>query len=156
MRKYAPWLVLVVLVAVAAVFLIARSSPSDEPDARAGRLEHELACPVCTGEALAESNAPEARAMKAEIPELIDDGMSDDQIKQHYVDIWGERILLEPQNDGIALIAWGLPVIAIILGAAGIVFALRKWSNQPRLAATADDEVEVERARRHEQAGDDA
>jgi cytochrome c-type biogenesis protein CcmH len=156
MRRLAPWLALFVLVAVAAVFLIARSAPSDAPDARAKRLEHELACPVCTGEALAESNAPEARAMKAEIPELIGNGLSDDEIKQHYVEIWGERILLRPENDGIALIAWGLPVIAIILGAAGIAFALRRWSSQPRLAATADDEVEVERARRSEQAPDDA
>ena len=149
MRRAAPWIVLGIAVVVAAVFLIARSSPSDAPDARARRLEHELACPVCTGEALAESNAPEARAMKAEIPELIDDGLSDDEVKQHYVDIWGERILLNPESDGIGLIAWGLPVIAIVLGAAGIAFALRRWSNQPRLAATTDDEVEVERARRN-------
>ena len=34
-----------------------------------------------------------------------------------------------------------MPVVALVIGAAGIVLALRRWSRTPRLAATDDDEA---------------
>jgi len=41
-------------------------------------------------------------------------------------------------------------VVALVLGAAGILFALRRWSRTPRLAATEDDVEVVEGERRRE------
>ncbi|MDZ4827450.1 MAG: cytochrome c-type biogenesis protein [Actinomycetota bacterium] len=152
MKRWVPWLALLAVVVVALGVLIARSGPSDSPEARARRLERELACPVCTGEALAESNAPEARAMKTDIRELIADGRSDAEITQIQVGRYGERILLNPEDSGIGLVAWGLPVVVLIGGAAGIVVALRRWSNQPRLTASAADEDVVREAREHDDA----
>ena len=38
------------------------------------------------------------------------------------------------------MVAWGLPVLAIVIGAGGIALAIRRWSRTPRLAATADDD----------------
>ena len=61
--------------------------------------------------------------------------------------MYGERIKLNPADHGLALVAWGLPVVAVIAGAAGVVVALRRWSREPRLPATAEDEVLVARAR---------
>jgi len=151
-KRWVPWLALLAVVVVALGVLIARSGPSDSPEARARRLERELACPVCTGEALAESNAPEARAMKTDIRELIADGRSDAEITQIQVGRYGERILLNPEDSGIGLVAWGLPVVVLIGGAAGIVVALRRWSNQPRLTASAADEDVVREAREHDDA----
>ena len=147
MKKWLPWIGPGVVVVVALAVLVARSGPSDDPEARARRLERELACPVCTGEALAESNAPEARAMKTDIRELIEAGYSDAEIRQIQIDRYGERIMLKPQDGGIGLVAWGLPVVVLIGGAAGIAIALRRWSSQPRLTATAEDEEVVQHAR---------
>ena len=45
------------------------------------------------------------------------------------------------------MLVWGLPVAALVLGAAGLVVALRRWQRQPRMHATGADEVLVERAR---------
>jgi len=42
---------------------------------------------------------------------------------------------------------WALPVIALLLGAAGLVVALRRWQRQPRLVATEADETLVAKAR---------
>ena len=40
-----------------------------------------------------------------------------------------------PQDRGVGLIVWVLPVVVLALGAAGIVFALRRWNrDQPQLA----------------------
>jgi cytochrome c-type biogenesis protein CcmH len=149
-RKYLPWLALAVVVVISLAILVARSEPSDSTEARARRLERELACPVCTGESVADSNSPAARAIKVDIRDRIEAGQSDAEIKQAYVDVYRERVLLRPGDDGIALIAWGVPVVVLVVGAGGIALALRTWSRQPRLAATAEDEVVVERARHTE------
>ena len=55
-------------------------------------------------------------------------GQSDAEIRDAYVAIYGEHILLTPSNGGLGVVAWGVPVVALVIGAAGIVFALRRWS----------------------------
>jgi cytochrome c-type biogenesis protein CcmH len=150
-RRWSPWLVLGVVVVAAIVVLVVRSQPSDSATSRAHRLERELACPVCTGESVAESNAPEARAIRDDIADRIRQGQSDEEIRAAYTRVYGERILLNPGNGGLAVVAWGIPVVVVIVGAAGIALALRRWSRQPRLEASADDEVLVARARSNDE-----
>jgi cytochrome c-type biogenesis protein CcmH len=142
-----PWLVLVAVVLVTVGVLVARSGTSNSPAARASRLDSQLACPVCVGESVAESNAPESRAIRADVVKRIRAGQPDQEIRDAYVAIYGEHILLTPANGGLGLIAWGVPVVALVAGAAGIFFALRRWSLTPRRAATADDEAVVGRER---------
>ena len=153
-RWWLPWLALAAVVVIAVVVLAARSSPSRSPAARATRLDNELACPVCVGESVADSNAPESRAIRADIVTRIRAGQGDGQIRDAYVAIYGEHILLTPSNGGLGVIAWGLPIGAFVLGAAGITFAVRRWSTAPRLAATAEDEGVVDRERQREEADD--
>jgi cytochrome c-type biogenesis protein CcmH len=150
MRRIGPWLALGVIVVAALVVLVVRSQPSHSDEARAHRLERELACPVCSGESVADSNAPEARAIRDDIRDRIDDGQSDGEIVDAYASVYGERIKLNPADNGLALVAWGLPVVAVIAGAAGVAIALRRWSREPRLPASAEDEVLVARAREQE------
>jgi cytochrome c-type biogenesis protein CcmH len=154
-RWWVPWLVLAVVVLIPVAVLVARSGPSRAPASRAARLENELACPVCTGESVADSNAPESRAIRVDVVRRIRAGQSDTEIRDAYVAIYGEHVLLTPSNGGLGVIAWGVPVIAIVLGAAGITFALRRSSRSPRLAATAADAEVVERQRHLPEAGEE-
>jgi cytochrome c-type biogenesis protein CcmH len=147
MRRALPWLALGVIIVGALAVLVSRSQPSDSAEARARRLEKQLACPVCTGESVAESNAPEARAIRDDIRDRVDAGETDGEIIDAYAAVYGERVRLNPGDNGLALFAWGVPVVALIAGAAGIAFALRRWSREPRLRASAEDEVLVARAR---------
>ncbi len=149
-RKWWPWLTLAALVLVAVVVLVVRSQPGNSAAARASRLQHELACPVCEGQSVADSNAFEASAIRTEIPELIKQGKTDAQIRAYYVSRYGDRILLTPANGGIGLVAWLVPAIVLFAGLGAIVLALRRWSRTPRLAATADDEAIVASAREAE------
>jgi cytochrome c-type biogenesis protein CcmH len=152
-RKVAPWIVLAVVVTVGIVVLVVRSRPDNSPSARARRLEHQLACPVCEGQSIADSNAPQSRAIRDDIPRRIAAGQSDAEIRAYYVSRYTERILETPSNSGLGIVAWGLPALAIILGSASIVIAVRRWSRTPRLAATDADEDIVRRAR--EDVGDE-
>lgn len=149
-RKWWPWIALIVLVVVAGIALVVRSQPDNSPAARASRLQHELACPVCEGQSVADSNAFEASAIRAEIPELISQGKTDAQIRAYYASRYGDRILLTPANGGIGLVAWLVPAIVLFGGLGVIVVALRRWSRTPRLTATADDEAIVAAAREDE------
>ena len=142
-----PWLGLAAIVVIAVIVVAVRSAPSNAPAARAARLESQLACPVCTGESVADSNSSTSRAIRADIRRRIRAGQSDTKIRDAYVAIYGDHILLTPSNGGLGVIAWGLPVVALILGGAGIVLAVRRWSTTPRLAATAADDDIVDRER---------
>ena len=52
--------------------------------------------------------------------ELIKKGQNRDEIIQHFVRTYGERILAAPTRKGFNLAAWILPFLAILLAAAGI------------------------------------
>ena len=129
------------------VVLVVRSRPDQSPAARANRLAHSLACPVCEGQSVADSNAPESRAIRTKIDELIADHQSDVQIRAYFVDKYNQRILLSPPNNGIGLLAWAIPATALLVGGIGIALALRRWSRTPRLTATPEDEAIVAAAR---------
>ncbi|MDP9333041.1 MAG: cytochrome c-type biogenesis protein CcmH [Actinomycetota bacterium] len=146
-RKLLPWFALIVVVIVGVVVLVVRSRPDSSPAARAERLEHQLACPVCDGQSIADSNSPQSRAIRDDIPRRIAAGQSDAEIRAFYVSRYTERILETPSNSGLGIVAWGLPALAVILGSASIVVAVRRWSRAPRLTATDADEDIVRRAR---------
>jgi cytochrome c-type biogenesis protein CcmH len=146
-RRWLPWIALAVVAVAMIVVLVVRSRPDQSPTARATRLAHSLACPVCEGQSVADSNAPESRAIREKINVLIAQHQSDGEIRAYFVGKYGERILLAPNNQGIGLLAWAIPAIALLVGAVGIALALRRWSRTPRLTATPEDEAIVAAAR---------
>jgi cytochrome c-type biogenesis protein CcmH len=155
-RRWGAWIALaLVVVVVLAVVLWPTGSPSASE--RAHELETQLKCPECQGLSVADSQAPTSRAIRADVARRIKAGQSDGQIRQAYVDTYGQSILLTPQGSGVSLIVWILPIVVIALGATGIVFALRRNRDQPHLHATAADERLVERQRDDEpETGDTA
>jgi cytochrome c-type biogenesis protein CcmH len=149
-KVWLPWAVLAGIVIVALVSVTVRSRPSNSPSARAARLTSELRCPSCESEAVSASQSAAAIAIKDDIKQRIAAGQSDNEIKAAEVAHYTEWVLLSPPSHGIGLIVWGLPVLALILGAGGLALAMRRWSRQPRLAASAADEELVARARSDE------
>jgi cytochrome c-type biogenesis protein CcmH len=149
-RAWAPWGLLGVLLAAALVVVVVRSQPSNSPEARANRLAHELRCPTCESEAVANSQAPAAVAIRADIRRRIAAGESDGEIRAAVVKSYTQYVLLLPDGHGIGLVVWIVPIAALFVGGAGLALALRRWSRQPRLAATAADEAIVAHARSDE------
>ena len=68
---------------------------------------------------MADSNAPESRAIRADVVKRIRAGQSDAEIRDAYVAIYGEHILLTPSNGGLGVVAWGVPVVALVIGGGG-------------------------------------
>jgi len=145
-RRWAPWVALGVVVAVVlAITLWPSGGRSDA--ARAHDLETEIKCPECQGLSVADSQATTSQAIRADIKRRIAKGQSDAEIRQAYVDTYGQSILLAPQDSGLGLIVWILPVLVLGLGTAGVVFALARNRREPRLHATPADEDLIARER---------
>ena len=93
-------------------------------------------------ESVADSNAPRRVAIRADIKRRIAAGQSDGEIRAAYVDdLRRVRPALARRATASASSCGALPVAALMLGGGGhLALALRRWSRQPRLAATAADE----------------
>jgi cytochrome c-type biogenesis protein CcmH len=143
-RRWGPWVALAVVVVIA-LAVVLWPNGSQSPAARAHDLETQLKCPECQGLSVADSQAPTSRAIRADVTRRIKAGQSDEQIRQAYVDTYGQQILLTPQDSGVSLIVWILPIVVVALGATGIVYALRRNRGEPHLHATEADELLVER-----------
>ena len=141
-RKLA-WVGLAVLAVAVLAVALWPSSGTPSVAARTRGLASELRCVDCEGLSVAESSTASARQQRRDIATRIRRGESDEEIRQVYVDRFGESILLRPSSNGIGVIVWALPVVLLLVGAGGLVLALRRWQRQPRLVATDADEAFV-------------
>jgi len=134
---------------IVAALVIAGARPGKGPRSAAARTEAiagDLRCPVCQGLSIADSHSPTAEAIKEDIRRRVDAGESDAAIKGHYIDSYGEWILLRPKASGVGAIVWVLPVSALLLAGGGLALAFRRWRRQPAMAATDEDRALVEAA----------
>ncbi|MEJ2152902.1 MAG: cytochrome c-type biogenesis protein CcmH, partial [Gemmatimonadota bacterium] len=98
-----------------------------EQESRARSLESEFKCPVCRSQSIRQSRSFMAEDMKRRVRELIAQGRSDDEIREYFIARYGEWILLTPPKRGFSLAAYVLPFLAVVAGAAMLVFAARRW-----------------------------
>ena len=124
---------LLVLALVALV--LAAPAAASEQHPTLGELEGQLMCPICEGETLAQSDSPAAQRIKAYIQQRIDQGATRSEIKRELVDQWGARILAAPPRHGFDLLAWLLPIVGVLGGAAVIGILAWRWSRQREPAA---------------------
>ena len=85
-------------------------------------LNRDLMCPVCDGLILEQSQAAPALEMKEEIKKMVIQGMSDKEIKEHFVQKFGIEILANPPKKGFDILVWLAPVVFSFFG---IVFLYR-------------------------------
>jgi len=141
------WVGLAVLAVLVLAVALWPSGGTPTVRARTRSLASELRCVDCEGLSVAESSTASARQTRRDIEARIRRGQSDQDIRQVYVDRFGESILLKPSSSGIGVVVWALPVIVLVVGAGGLVLALRRWGRQPRLVASDADEALVAQAR---------
>lgn len=110
-------------------------------------IARDVRCPTCNT-TLNTSDAPVARAMKADIAERIERGESRQEILDALVAQFGEDILATPSKSGFDLVAWVIPGAAIGGGLVAIVILSLSWSR--RRTTTPDIEVSPQEAARLE------
>ena len=78
-------------------------------------LSSELRCLVCQNQSLLESDSELANDLKEIIYEKINEGQSNNQIKNFLVQRYGEFILFKPLFNIANLLLWITPLISFIL-----------------------------------------
>jgi cytochrome c-type biogenesis protein CcmH len=104
---------LLALVAVAALQLTRPAVPTTIAE-RAQAVAAELRCPDCQALSVAESRTAAAAAIRTEIVDQLAAGRTAAQIRQHFVDRYGQWILLAPSDPT----AWWLPALALLAAVA--------------------------------------
>ena len=116
------------LVALVACGVLAVGAQAAGPP-NAADLEAELVCPVCET-TLDQSDAPVAQRMKAFIRERIAAGDTEQEIEDTLVAEFGSGVLATPPKSGFGLVAWLLPLAALLAGVLAIVLLVRRWSRR--------------------------
>lgn len=93
-------------------------------------LTHELRCPMCQNESLADSNAPIARDLRNQIFKMMQQGKTNDQIKQYLVDRYSNYVLYDPPLSSGTWLLWFGPLLILLGGAGVVLIALKKRSRR--------------------------
>lgn len=116
----------------------------DDPvmEQRYRSLTASMRCPTCENQAINDSDAPVSGDMRDRIYLLLQEGVSDIEIRDHMVQRFGDYILYNPRLEGRTFLLWGLPAGLVVLGALLVVLIVRS-----RKTASAQALSEEERAR---------
>lgn len=111
-------------------------------EARARHLSQELRCMVCQNQSIDDSEAPLAHDLRVLVRKRLVAGDTDKQVLDFLVARYGEFVLLRPRFELHTLLLWGLPPLALIAGAVGLVLALRRRAATARepAALNADEQ----------------
>lgn len=126
---------LLALAALAAMSIMPASAQTyeelpSELEERAQGIYSGVMCPQCAGQTIDESNAPIAEAMRTAIKAQLRNGATDDAIMDSLVQSYGEGILASPPTRGFSLLAWLIPPLALLLGAAAVGIAIRNMRSR--------------------------
>ena len=108
-------------------------------EVRFQHLTRELRCLVCQNENLADSNADLARDLRLEVFKLMQQGKSDDQIKQYLVARYSTFVLYDPPLQRNTLLLWFGPALILLAGAVVVLVAVRKRRRDGGLIDTPTD-----------------
>lgn len=119
---------LAIFVAVVASF-IASPAAAQEPniDDEVNRIAKGLYCPVCPNTPLDVCNTQACVDWRADIKKMVQAGKTEQQIRDAFVARYGPQVLGAPPAEGFNWLAYILPVIGIVLGAAMAWLTVRAW-----------------------------
>lgn len=87
-------------------------------EARAHDVMVELRCLTCQNQSIADSNAGQAQAMRAEVRERIAAGDSPAEVKAFFIERYGDWVSFSPPARADTLLLWAAPMLFLALGVA--------------------------------------
>jgi len=99
---------------------------------RAQRLHQTLVCPVCPGETIDQSQVELAKQMRMLSREMLDQGFNEEEIRQFFVDRYGEGVLAAPPKTGFHLLAWLVPPAFVVGVLVAFAIVIRNLSVKSR------------------------
>jgi cytochrome c-type biogenesis protein CcmH len=151
LKHWPGWLALVLVVAGLLAVGIARDSGPQTQADRVDDISRRVACPICDGESVFESQNNASVAIRNQVAELVaENDLSDSEIIAFIETRYGAQVLLVPKASGFDALVWVLPAVAFVCAVAGLIVAFRRWraDASSTSAPTEDDRALVDAALR--------
>jgi cytochrome c-type biogenesis protein CcmH len=97
-------------------------------DVQTREVSSQLRCVVCQGLSIQDSPADLAREMRAVVREQLAAGRTPDQVKQYFVQRYGEMVLLRPEPSGFNLLVYAMPVVMLLFGTLFVFLKAKQWT----------------------------
>ena len=108
-------------------------------------ISEEMRCLVCQNESLAGSRSDLANDLRREIRILINEGKTDEQIRNFMVERYGDFVLYRPPVKPITWLLWIGPFIILLAGIIGLLVYLRRRNQSvPSVALSAEDNHRID------------
>lgn len=122
----------------------AHAAGSNDLEARETALAHQLRCVVCQNQTVAESQAPIAKDMRAEIVKQLAQGHSDAEVIEFFEQRYGSFVRYTPPWRPSTWLLWCLPFV-VLLGGFAVLF--RSLQKRAGIAATSLSDKDKQRAK---------
>ncbi len=145
--RQALWILAAATLAIVLFVGAADTGTPRTDEERAGLLAREFACPECSGQSVAESNATAAVNVRQEIARQVDEGRTDAEIRERIRTQFGEEVLLAPPKTGFTSLVWVVPVAVAVCAFAALGLVFWRWRSPMAEGSgpTADDRDLVDR-----------
>lgn len=94
-------------------------------------LMEELRCLVCQNQSLADSGAGLAQDLRKKVVAMIENGNSDQEIKDYMVQRYGEFILYRPRLNYVTVMLWFGPFVLLLIAIGVIVRIIQSSQLRP-------------------------
>jgi len=121
------------VVALGVFPLIAQQQQSDRVKAIGGK----FLCMCGCSQVLTQCNhvgCTMSAAMLKNLGDWVNRGDSEATITQAFVQQFGTTVYAEPPKTGFSLIAWAMPIVYFVVGAALVLFVISRWRKRPQAA----------------------
>jgi len=143
-----------VVLVLALLALVATGAAAQPPGPRVDEeqvydVASQLRCVVCQNLSVADSPSEMASQMRVIVRERLAAGQTPAQVRQYFVERYGDWILLLPPRRGFTLLVWLAPLAAVIVGVAIVAVLVVRWTRRrPTTAPPPLDRAMSERIRR--------
>lgn len=101
------------------------------PDDEVNAIAKDMFCPVCENVPLDVCPTQACAQWRELIRQRLAEGWSEQEIKDYFVQQYGDRVLAEPPRTGLNWLVYLMPPVIVLAGVVLVVQVLRSWKHQP-------------------------
>jgi cytochrome c-type biogenesis protein CcmH len=131
LKRWPGWVLLILVIAGFLAVGATRSTGPESQEDRVDAIARRVACPICDGESVFESQNNSSQAIRNQVQQLVaDNDLSDAEIVAFIETRYGAQVLLVPKASGFDALVWVLPAVAFVCGLAALVVVFRRWKRE--------------------------
>jgi cytochrome c-type biogenesis protein CcmH len=137
MKARLPWFLLLVMGGLLVVTSPVAAQETEPTDDDVNAIARQLYCPVCENVPLDVCPTQACAQWRATIRQMLAEGHTEQEIKDYFVQQYGERVLAAPPARGFNWLVYLLPPAGFLGGALIVARTMRRWRRPPSAEAPA-------------------